>query len=74
MNSGMIGIPKATESGLTVSYLIDSTSELGGMLRLESKLNPSLMVITSLSNWRLVLPHMRLISTIPQFVNELNYE
>ncbi|HEK1906989.1 baseplate hub protein [Proteus mirabilis] len=42
MNSGMIGIPKATESGLTVSYLIDSTSELGGMLRLESKLNPSL--------------------------------
>lgn len=42
MNSGMIGIPKATESGLTVSHLIDSTSELGGMLRLDSKLNTSL--------------------------------
>ncbi|HEK0316231.1 TPA: hypothetical protein SMO78_003699, partial [Proteus mirabilis] len=37
MNSGMVGIPKATEKGLSVTYLIDGASELGGMLRLESK-------------------------------------
>lgn len=40
--TGMIGIPKATEKGLEVSYLIDGESCLGGMLRLDSKFNPSL--------------------------------
>lgn len=40
--TGMIGIPKATEKGLEVSYLIDGESCLGGMLRLNSKFNPSL--------------------------------
>lgn len=40
--SGMVGIPKATEKGVDVTYLIDSESSLGGMLRLESKFNPAL--------------------------------
>lgn len=40
--SGMVGIPKATEKGVNVTYLIDSESSLGGMLRLESKFNPAL--------------------------------
>ncbi len=42
MKSGMVGIPKATEKGLSVTYLIDGASELGGMLRLESKFNSAL--------------------------------
>ncbi|WP_045958338.1 baseplate hub protein [Xenorhabdus poinarii] len=42
MKSGMVGIPKATEKGLDVSFLIDGESFLGGMLRLDSKLNKSL--------------------------------
>lgn len=40
--SGMVGIPKATEKGIDVTYLIDGESSLGGMLRLESKFNPAL--------------------------------
>lgn len=39
MNSGMVGIPKQTEKGVDVTWLIDSESLLGGMLRLESKFN-----------------------------------
>lgn len=42
MNSGMVGIPKATEQGVEVSYLIDGESDLGGQLTLESAMNPSL--------------------------------
>ncbi|CDL81109.1 conserved hypothetical protein [Xenorhabdus szentirmaii DSM 16338] len=42
MKTGMVGIPKATEKGLDVSFLIDGESMLGGMLRLDSKLNKSL--------------------------------
>ncbi|MGG5150458.1 MULTISPECIES: baseplate hub protein [Alcaligenes] len=42
MNSGMVGIPKATEKGVEVTYLIDGESVLGGILRLESKFNRSL--------------------------------
>lgn len=42
MNSGMIGLPKATEKGVTVTYLVDGESVLGGLLRLESKFNQSL--------------------------------
>lgn len=42
MNSGMVGIPKATEKGVEVTYLIDGESVLGGTLRLESKFNRSL--------------------------------
>ncbi|WP_321157710.1 baseplate hub protein [Providencia stuartii] len=40
--SGMVGIPKATEKGVDVTYLIDGESSLGGMLRLESKFNSAL--------------------------------
>ncbi|MEY0026206.1 hypothetical protein AB7W40_19680 [Providencia rettgeri] len=40
--SGMVGIPKATEKGVDVTYLIDGESSLGGTLRLESKFNPAL--------------------------------
>lgn len=42
MDTGMVGIPKATEKGVDVTFLIDSESLLGGMLRLESKMNKSL--------------------------------
>lgn len=42
MNSGMVGIPKATEKGVVVTYLIDGESVLGGLLRLESRFNASL--------------------------------
>lgn len=41
-NSGMVGLPKGTEKGLDVSWLIDGESSLGGTLRLESKFNPTL--------------------------------
>lgn len=39
MNSGMVGLPKVTEKGVEVQYLIDGESALGGMLRLDSKMN-----------------------------------
>lgn len=42
MNSGMVGIPKGTEKGVDVTFLIDSESLLGGMLKLESKFNKAL--------------------------------
>lgn len=42
MNSGLVGIPKQTEKGVDVTYLIDSESVLGGMLRLESKFNKAI--------------------------------
>lgn len=41
VNSGMVGIPQATEKGVQVSYLIDSESDLGGQLTLESVMNES---------------------------------
>lgn len=41
-DTGMVGIPKATEKGLDVTFLIDSESLLGGMIRLDSKMNKSL--------------------------------
>ena len=40
--SGMIGLPRADEKGVEVTYLIDGESLLGGQLTIESKLNPSL--------------------------------
>lgn len=40
--TGMVGIPKATDKGIDVTFLIDSESLLGGALRLESKFNKSL--------------------------------
>lgn len=41
-NSGMVGIPKGNEKGLTVTFLIDPTTTLGGALRIESQINKSL--------------------------------
>ncbi len=40
--TGMVGIPKATDKGIDVTFLIDSESLLGGALRLQSKFNKSL--------------------------------
>jgi hypothetical protein len=51
-DSGMVGIPKATERGVTVQFLIDPNTVLGGMLRIESKVNIALngdYVITQLA-------------------------
>lgn len=42
MNSGMVGIPKATDKGVQVQYLVDAESQLGGTLRLDSKINKTL--------------------------------
>lgn len=42
MNSGMVGIPKSTDKGVQVQYLVDAESQLGGMLRLDSKFNKNL--------------------------------
>ena len=42
MNSGLVGIPKATDKGVQVQYLVDGESTLGGTLRLESKMNKTL--------------------------------
>lgn len=42
MNTGMVGIPKATEKGIDVTFQIDSESVLGGTLLLESKFNKSI--------------------------------
>lgn len=39
--NGMIGIPETTEKGIKVRFLIDTTTELGSDLRIESELNPS---------------------------------
>ena len=41
-DTGMVGMPKATEKGLDVTFLIDSESLLGGMIRLDGKMNKSL--------------------------------
>ena len=42
MNSGLVGIPKRTETGVQVQYLIDAESQLGGTLRLDSRSDKSL--------------------------------
>lgn len=39
MDSGLVGIPKATEKGLDVTFLIDRETKLGGLLRLDSRMN-----------------------------------
>lgn len=36
--SGLVGVPKPTESGLEVTYMVDSESLLGGMLRIDSRM------------------------------------
>lgn len=42
INSGMVGIPQPTEDGISVSYLVDGESDLGGQLTIESLVNESL--------------------------------
>lgn len=42
VNSGLVGVPKATDKGVELTYLVDGSSDLGGQLELESKMNPSL--------------------------------
>lgn len=39
--TGMVGLPKPTEKGLKVTFLIDAETALGGALRLESQMNPA---------------------------------
>lgn len=39
--NGMVGIPEPTEKGIRVRFFIDTTTELGSNLRIESELNPS---------------------------------
>lgn len=40
--TGMVGVPKATEKGVDVTFLVDSESLLGGTLTLRSKFNKAL--------------------------------
>lgn len=42
MNSGLVGIPKATEKGVEVDFLIDGPVSLGGSIKLDSKINKAL--------------------------------
>lgn len=42
LDSGMVGIPKRTEQGVEVTYLIDGPSDLGGTLELNSIFNKPL--------------------------------
>lgn len=41
-DSGMVGVPKITEKGITVQFLIDPETAIGGALRIESKINPAI--------------------------------
>ena len=41
-DSGMVGVPKINEKGITVQFLIDPETTLGGALRIESKINPAI--------------------------------
>ncbi|GAB3484445.1 baseplate hub protein [Azotobacter salinestris] len=41
-DSGMVGLPKATEKGLSVTFLLDPETKIGGALRVQSALNPAL--------------------------------
>jgi hypothetical protein len=40
--TGLIGIPELTEQGVKVKYLLDPKSQLGGEIKLESKLNKAI--------------------------------
>ncbi len=41
MDTGMIGIPEFTETGIKVKMLFDNQTVLGGALRVQSRLNPA---------------------------------
>lgn len=40
--SGMVGLPRAKDQGVEVTYLVDGESLLGGQLTIESEINPAL--------------------------------
>lgn len=40
-DTGMVGVPKTTEKGITVQFLIDPETTVGGALRIESQINPA---------------------------------
>ena len=42
LDTGLIGIPKTTEQGVQITYLLDNTSKAGGALQLEFKIYPAL--------------------------------
>lgn len=42
INSGLVGVPKATDEGVEVQFLIFNEAVIGGQLQLESKFNKSL--------------------------------
>lgn len=41
-DTGMVSIPKPTEKGLSVQFLVDPETTLGGALRINSRFNPAL--------------------------------
>lgn len=41
VNTGMIGLPRVTETGVEVTFLIDNEQLLGGALEIESEFNPA---------------------------------
>lgn len=42
LDSGLVGLPKATETGAKITFLVDGGATLGGTLRVRSKFNPPL--------------------------------
>lgn len=41
-DSGMVGVPKITDKGVSVTFLIDPDTVIGGALRVQSKINPAI--------------------------------
>jgi hypothetical protein len=41
IDTGLIGIPEITEQGIKVKFLLDNTTTLGGTLRIQSKIYPT---------------------------------
>lgn len=41
-DSGMVGVPKINEKGITVQFLIDAETTLGGALQIQSSINPAI--------------------------------
>jgi len=41
IDTGLIGIPEITEQGIKVKFMFDNQTKLGGMLRVQSKINPA---------------------------------
>lgn len=41
-DTGMVGLPRATEKGAKVTFTVDGETVLGGMIRVQSQINPAL--------------------------------